>query len=169
MKYTIVSVDPAKGTGARWKRHATMAILGLALGGLAGEAAANLVERNETIGCSLHCQDSFEVKCTQKSRRLCVTVTGQSESLTTQFVTTGVATVPAGDLGEAYETVGGHDGSRTMCFTRNGTEGTMKALVSVAAIGPISFESYEFAAECSIGLFPFTESRQTTVARKQNE
>src|SRR5262245_31090316 len=128
MKRTTGTLSvPTERTIAPARRRARGAIAAIAnaavaLAALAGQASANEVVRSEGVSCSLHCQDTFEVKCTQTTARFCVTVTGQSDG-TAQFRTTGVAVSPAADLGEAYETVGGPTESRSVCFYRSGSAG----------------------------------------------
>jgi hypothetical protein len=142
------------------------AALAAALGALAlsAPARAELVVRDEAVGCSLDCQDSFEVRCTEKAAAICVTVRGQTSG-PVQFESIGIGLAPDPFLGDAAKIITGAQTARTFCLQRPGGPGTMKALVEVNALGPQAGYSYQLSAGCYVGL----SSKRTIVTREQNE
>lgn len=154
-------------SGSRAALRALLVLIATALGAAAATpAAANQVVRDEVVGCSLDCQDSFEIKCTQKSSLLCATVEGDSSDQFLQFDATAVGLAPSAMLGVAQSVLTGPTAARTICLARPGGAGTMKALLQVNALGGQSNRAYDLRAECKLGLF---ESKNTVVTRKQNE
>ncbi len=130
---------------------------------LAGE---NVVVRNEDVGCIDTCVDSFEVKCTQSSKFLCVTIIDNG-SLDDPLIASYVGTLPTAILGQADIDAIPAGSSGGFCFTRPAAEGTMKGLVTVtAAAGAVSLYTYQLQAECITGA---GVSRNTVVTRKQNQ
>jgi hypothetical protein len=147
---------------------ATAGLLAALLAGACGSAHAETVVRDESIGCSLDCQDTFEVRCTQSASVICVGVGGDSQG-PVQFIATAVVTAPAADRGRVQQKILGAQATRSICFSpSSGSPKPMRALVSVAALGQ-GTHPYRLVAECYLGAPPFLETRGTKVTRKQNE
>src|SRR5262245_32321629 len=132
-------------------------------------AVANDVLRIETIAISEDV-DSFEVKCTQSSRQLCVSLEEIPFPYRHPMVMSGVGTYPPSILGQAVIAfLDPTDERNGFCLHRplSVPEGTMKALVAVTYRGA-SPAIYQLSAECRSGIFGET-TRNTVVTRRQNE
>jgi hypothetical protein len=148
-------------------RGASLALAAaLLVAGASTPARANVVERNsETLGCSMSCQDTFEVKCTQKADYLCVTLRADSSDQMAMFEATAVGLLPNAMLGQAKSGLVADQGEKTFCLNRPGGLGTMKALVAVNSIGGVSDRAYDLAVQC----LDFLTTKGTSVTRKENE
>lgn len=156
-------------------RAAAIALLLAATGGSAGIARANQAELDGSLGCDVDCVDVYEVKCTQASRFLCVTLeTEDAPGPSTPYVylsTVGIA--PNSMLGNGWVKIANEFAGRsqTSCFVRPGSPGTMKVLVSIFSRASTSAadREYEVRAECATGELFDAISTKTVLTRKQNE
>jgi hypothetical protein len=150
-----------------------LVLAGTILAAVATPARANEIARSEGLGCANgSCMDSFEVRCRQASAFLCIDFVGK-ESDPTTFSIAAVATVPTAMLGTTQRKQVWHDATATVCFARPGAEGAMRALVTVAAyndgVAGSPIRSYELRAECHRSFNHNLATRDTSIARLQNE
>jgi len=142
---------------------------------LSSAARAEQVSTNETLGCSnFACVDTFKLKCTQASSMICLTIeTGDVDDPISapSWIATAAATAPATMLGSSKVVQLPENGGKSLCLLRPGSEGTIKALltVSVTSSGP-SPVGYTARAQCFAGnLFDGLTARKTTLAILQDQ
>lgn len=154
------------------------AAVALLLGAAAGPTAsaqANQVQLDGGLGCDVDCVDAYEVKCTQASRFLCITIESENNPGVSapEVYMSAVATAPSTMLGDAAVKIAndfdGHE--KTTCLVRPGSPGTMKALVSIFSRASTSAvdREYEVRAECATGELFDAISTKTVIQRKKNE
>lgn len=147
----------------------------LALGFAATPALAGPyeVQMNGHLNGSEHAVDSYEVKCTQPSSYLCVTLELEP-NVEVGMQMTAIATAPSNIVGQTFlRRVGSWDPSTTTCIARPGNPAGIRAFVAVGgshyiATGDVT--DYTIKAECAVGGFggdPF-EARKTSISRKQD-
>ncbi|PWU18000.1 MAG: hypothetical protein C5B48_15275 [Candidatus Rokuibacteriota bacterium] len=130
-------------------------------------AAENLVIRNESLTCGTECDDSFEVKCTQASQFVTITVE-DTGTLDDPLVVTCIATVPAAIYGQTDVDFVAAGGTRACSFVRPGAEGLIKGLVAVTGNGAVPAVTYQIRAECFSDAGGVLVSRNTVITRLQN-
>lgn len=146
----------------------------LVCGLLLGRAEASEVSRSETLTCSgFACSDTLELKCTQASSMMCITLEAGSGSGPSApvWIASAVATAPSTMLGrtEVIQVSGDADGS--FCLLRPATEGVVKALLTIAVTGSgPSPVPYTARAQCFSGnVINGLAGRKTTLAIKQDQ
>jgi hypothetical protein len=150
---------------------ASLALLSAATPALAGPYE---VQMNGHLNGSEHAVDTYEVKCTQSSSYLCVTLELEPD-VEFAMQMTAIATAPSNVVGQTFvRRAGSWDRSTTTCLARPGNPAGMRAFVAVSGTGYISADEpsdYTIKAECAVGGFgadPF-EARKTAISRKQDQ
>ena len=156
-----------------------LALLLAAAGASPGGARANVVELAAGLACDKRCVDTYEVRCTQASRYICLTIESHppaNDIYAPDLYISSVATVPTSMLGQGIvEIANKFDGyEQTSCYARPGGDGGMRVQVSVFSryTGVPSDRTYVLRAECSKGDLLSPEgltSTKTSLQRKQNE
>jgi hypothetical protein len=148
----------------------------LALCTAAGPALAGPYEvrMDGHLNGSEHAVDGYEVKCTQSSSYLCVTLE-LDPAVEYGMQMTAIATAPNNIVGQAFvRRAGSWDLSTTTCIVRPGNPAGLRAFVAVSGTSYIpagEVTDYTIKAECGVGGFgadPF-EARKTSLSRKQDQ
>lgn len=135
---------------------------------ITGEAASaeNVVSILEDVAIDFgDSVDVYEVKCTQSSHSIRVTVT-DSGSNDDKFTFSLVATSPPTILGQGEVEYVPAGGSNTDSVLRPAADGPMKALLSVWGNGSVALRTYTLDAECRNSA---NVTRNTVVTVKQYE
>jgi hypothetical protein len=148
----------------------------LALGFAATPALAGPyeVQMNGHLNGSEHAVDSYEVKCTQSSSYLCVTLE-VDPAIFVGMQMTAIATAPNNIVGQTFvRRAGPWDLETTTCIARPGNPAGIRAFVAVSGTSYIAageVTDYTIKAECAVGGLggdPFA-ARKTAISRKQDQ
>ncbi len=133
-----------------------------------GEVTGLSPSISQTVAALRVATDSYEVKCLQGARFLDIVIE-DTGTLDDCFSATLIGTSPLSMLGQAQSSEDACNGTSAFIFlTRPGSEGTMKALLSVYAYatGGTGTISYTVTADCESLVHG---QRNTSLVLKQNE
>ncbi len=150
---------------------ASLALLAAAAPALAGPYE---VQMTGHLNAPENAVDTYEVKCTQSSSYLCVTLE-LDPAIFVGMQMTAIATAPNNIVGQTFvRRAGAWDLATTTCIARPGSPAGIRAFVAVNGMSYIAageVTDYTIKAECAVGGFggdPFA-ARKTSITRKQDQ